>query len=98
MKKLILLLAIILISQWVVSQSQFRFGLKIAPSFNWMKPDDVKKFENGGTTLGFNWGLTGEYALSENFSFYSGLELLDLVFQLIQHFLSLIYQSMQQYY
>ena len=75
MKKLILLLATILISQWVVSQSQFRFGLKIAPSFNWMKPDDVKKFENGGTTLGFNWGLTVEYALSENFSFYSGLEL-----------------------
>lgn len=75
MKKLILLSAILFISQAILSQSKFRFGLKVAPSVNWMKPDDVKKFENGGATLGFNWGLTGEYAIGDNVSIYSGLEL-----------------------
>ncbi len=75
MKKIALLLAITLCANYAVSQNKFRFGLKLGPAFNWMKPDDVKKFENGGTTLGFNWGLKAEYALSDNFSFYSGLEL-----------------------
>ena len=75
MKKIALVLGVFLITQCAISQSKFRFGLKAAPSINWLKPDDVKKFSNGGSTLGFNWGLTGEYALSENFSFYGGLEL-----------------------
>ncbi|MGB1040972.1 MAG: porin family protein [Flavobacteriales bacterium] len=75
MKKIALVLGVFLITQCAISQSKFRFGLKAAPSINWLKPDDVKKFSNGGTTLGFNWGLTGEYALSDNFSFYGGLEL-----------------------
>lgn len=74
MKKLALLLGLVLVAQIAVSQNKFRFGLKLAPSINWLKPDDVKKFTNGGSTLGFNWGLTGEYMISENFSFYSGLE------------------------
>lgn len=75
MKKIALLLAITLCANYAVSQNKFRFGLKLGPAFNWMKPDDVKEFSNEGTTLGFNWGLKAEYAISENFSFYSGLEL-----------------------
>ena len=75
MKKIALVLGVFLFTQCAISQSKFRFGLKLAPSLNWLKPDDVKKFSNAGTSLGFNWGLTGEYMISDNFSFYSGLEL-----------------------
>ncbi len=75
MKKIALLLVILITSHYILAQNKFRFGLKLGPAVNWMQPDDVKKFENGGATLGFNWGLQVEYALSDNFSFYSGLEL-----------------------
>ncbi len=54
---------------------KFRFGLKVAPSINWLKPQDTRKFENGGSTLGFNWGLITEFALGDLFSFSTGLEL-----------------------
>ena len=75
MKKIALVWVVLMAGQYAISQNKFRFGLKLGPSVNWMKPDDVKKFENDGATLGFNWGLQVEYALSDNFSFYSGLEL-----------------------
>jgi len=75
MKKIALVLLATVASQYAISQNNFRFGLKLGPSVNWMKPDDVKKFENGGATFGFNWGLQAEYSLSDNFSVYSGLEL-----------------------
>jgi hypothetical protein len=75
MKKLAIVMGLVLFTQFAMSQNKFRFGLKVAPSFNWLKPDNVKKFNNGGTTVGFNWGLSGEYMISDNFSFYSGLEL-----------------------
>lgn len=75
MKKIALVLVVMMAGQYAISQNKFRFGLKLGPAVNWMKPDDVKKFENDGATVGFNWGLQAEYALSDNFSFYSGLEL-----------------------
>ncbi|MEN8928667.1 MAG: porin family protein [Flavobacteriales bacterium] len=75
MKKIAIIVGLLLCTQFLMSQSKYRFGLKIAPSFNWLSPDNVKKFENAGTTVGFNWGLTGEYLVSDNFSIYSGLEL-----------------------
>jgi hypothetical protein len=75
MKKIALLLAIILCANYAVSQKKFRFGLKLGTAFNWMKPDNEKKFENDGVTMGFNWGLQGEYALNNNISAYFGLEI-----------------------
>lgn len=53
----------------------FRFGLKVAPSINWLKPQDTRKFENAGSALSFNWGLITEFRMGELFSFSTGLEL-----------------------
>lgn len=75
MKKSAIVFGLILLTQFAISQNKFRFGLKLTPSVNWLKPDNVQKFTSGGSTIGFNWGLTGEYMISDNFSFYSGLEL-----------------------
>jgi hypothetical protein len=52
----------------------FRFGLKLAPSINWMKPDNEKKFSSEGATLGFGWGMMMEFRLSDVASIYMGLQ------------------------
>jgi hypothetical protein len=79
MKKISTLVLALIFANGIFSQDgetkNFRFGLKIAPSVNWLKPDDTRKFENGGSTLGFNWGLITEFALSDLFSVSTGLEL-----------------------
>lgn len=75
MKKLAIVLGLILFTQFAMSQNKFRFGLKVTPSINWLKPSDTKKFASNGSSIGFGGGLTAEYMISENFSFYSGLEL-----------------------
>ena len=75
MKKLVILLGLALFTQFGMSQSKFRFGLKVAPSVNWLKPTNTKIFESDGVSLGFGGGLVMEYMIGDNFSFYSGLEL-----------------------
>ena len=79
MKKTAILIAIIFLAKAGFSQSEspnkYRFGLKVVPTINWLKPDNVKKFTNGGATIGFGFGLVGEYRLSDNFSVTSGLEI-----------------------
>ncbi len=52
---------------------KWRFGLKIAPSLNWLTPVDKREF-NGGTGVGFNWGLVIEKKLAERISISTGFE------------------------
>lgn len=79
MKKLSIIVLALAFANGSFSQDSetksFRFGLKVAPSVNWMKPDNAKLFSNGGSSLGFNWGLVTEFALSDLFSVSTGLEL-----------------------
>lgn len=51
----------------------FRFGLKAAPSINWLKPDDSKKYEKGGSVFKFNYGLALEFRLNNVASLTTGL-------------------------
>lgn len=79
MKKLVLLVLAFTFAKAGISQDEapksFRFGLKIAPSINWLKPQDTRKFENAGSAMSFNWGLITEFALGDLFSLSTGLEL-----------------------
>ena len=54
---------------------KFHFGLKAEPQFSWYKPDDKKKFENGGLAMKFGFGLMTDFALSENIWLSTGLGL-----------------------
>jgi hypothetical protein len=54
--------------------AKFRFGLKMAPSIAWMKPDDKKKLLSDGTALKFAYGLVTEFRLTSVASFSTGLE------------------------
>ena len=80
MKKILLFLLTILSVSTSFSQDgndlkRFRFGLKIAPSFDWYSVDNKKKFESEGARAKFGWGFTCEYNLSNNASLISGLEI-----------------------
>lgn len=54
----------------------FRFGLKAAPSINWYKPDNTKKYSNAGALMKFNWGLMMEFRLNDVASLTTGLEVM----------------------
>ncbi len=72
----VLLLTIIsVIAQEEGSSKGLRFGLKVAPSMSWMKPD-LKSIDKKGMTLGFNYGLMTDFSLSGNgnYAFSTGLE------------------------
>lgn len=56
------------------ADSKFRFGLKVAPAFTWMKPDDKKKLASDGVALKFAYGLVTEFRLTSVASFVTGLE------------------------
>ena len=48
------------------NDKDFRFGLKIEPSFNWLSPDNVQKFESGGIKMGFGVGAMTDFKLGGN--------------------------------
>lgn len=78
MKKLFILFAILMAGKSAFAQDEnnlknFRFGLKFAPSFNWMRPDD-KKTDGAGTVAGIKYGLITEFRLNSVASFATGIE------------------------
>ncbi len=85
MKKIILLATLLIgissITSAQVSVSEdndiknFRFGLKGGLSIDWLNVDNDKKFQSGGTGLGYHWGLQLEFRLNKTLSFVSGISL-----------------------
>lgn len=53
----------------------FRFGLKIAPAFSWLSPQDSKRMVRDGVNLKFAYGLAAEFRLNKSAYFLSGLEI-----------------------
>ena len=61
-----MLLGLILNANAQGNDKDFRFGLKIEPSFNWLKPDKPGKFESGGIKMGFGIGAMTDFKLGGN--------------------------------
>ncbi|MFN8153881.1 MAG: porin family protein [Bacteroidia bacterium] len=75
MRRLLLLLTFILSTLTTYSQDQkFHFGLKIAPSMAWIKPDK-KGLERDGYRLGFGYGVQMEFRIQENYAIASGVQI-----------------------
>ena len=55
------------------SDTKFRFGLKVAPTLAWLKPE-TKSVEADGAKLGFSYGLVADYNFSQNYAFGTGIE------------------------
>ena len=80
MKKIFIICFIILAANTGFSQKSFRLGLNFAPSYSWLKPDvkdadgkDVYTTKGTGAKFGFSYGLAGEFAFGDNYSFATGL-------------------------
>lgn len=79
-KALILILALTLGASYSFAQDEnnlknFRFGLVAAPSLNWYKPEDSKKFDNAGIKAGFGFGLQMEFRLNKVASLVTGVQI-----------------------
>ncbi|TND01777.1 MAG: hypothetical protein FD123_4153 [Bacteroidetes bacterium] len=79
MKKLLIAAALLIAGKGLIAQDgennlkNFRFGLKVAPSFNWLRPDD-KKTVKDGSVAGIKYGLITEFRLNNVASFVTGIE------------------------
>jgi hypothetical protein len=68
------------ISEKTQSHRSFRFGMKAAAMFCWMKPDLANdniatyKVEGGGGRLGAAWGPIAEFQLNETFLISTGVD------------------------
>jgi len=91
MKKLVVLLLTIALAQNSFGQvsvtedndiKNFRFGLQVGTSFDWLNIDKEKKFEKGGAGIGFDWGLQMEFKLNKTLSVLTGLSLKSNTFKL----------------
>jgi hypothetical protein len=49
----------------------FAFGFKVGPGLGWLKTDT--KDYTGGSSLGFSWGITGEFNISESYCVSTGV-------------------------
>lgn len=70
MKKLILLLTTLFIFS-AVSAQKTHVGLQIQPNIGYFN-SDTSTFSKGGSKLGFNFGLSVDYYMAENFGLGSG--------------------------
>jgi hypothetical protein len=82
MKRLSLVILIVFLgANFSFAQKGFRFGMKAAPMFCWMKPDFsigvISNFssEGGGGRMGFVWGPIAEIQLSETFLISTGVDI-----------------------
>ena len=74
MKKLFILLLLCISGTSLFAQQtpfyDFRLGLTAHPTFGWIKPENGK---GEGLSLGFSYGLIGDFDFAENYSFSTGL-------------------------
>ena len=56
--------------QSVLSQYGFRLGLTAHPTIGWVKPQVGK---SNGVSLGFSYGLLGDFNFAENYAFATGV-------------------------
>lgn len=72
MKKLTFAFLMLFVSATLSAQKDFQLGLQFSPTIGWIKPD-VEGVEYSGTKIGFTGGLVGDFNISENYAFSTGL-------------------------
>ena len=72
MKKFVLILALASFVFFGMAQNKFSGGIYFNPTFAWMKPD-VKYIEKDAMRTTFGFGLVGDFNITDNFAFQSGL-------------------------
>ncbi|MEO6903561.1 MAG: porin family protein [Bacteroidia bacterium] len=79
MKKIVVFTTLVLLTTGIIAQEKanelrnFRFGLNIAPSVNWLKPEG-KVISPDGSNIKFGGGITMEFRLARVASIKTGLQ------------------------
>jgi hypothetical protein len=77
MKKIALLISAIALSfSTTFAQTNFQLGLNLSPNFNWFKAQS-ESVENDGLKFGFNYGVIGDFNISENYAFSTGISIVN---------------------
>ncbi len=71
---LISLIFLLLTGTGISQVKPFRFGVRVAPSLDWLSPDS-KDYKNEATPLGFSWGFMADITLTENYFIRTGFSL-----------------------
>lgn len=77
MKKLPLLIMIVCFASkglYAQSERPFRLGIIASPSVSWFKPD-TKDYVSEGNTLGFSYGIIGDFFLGDYYAVSTGLNI-----------------------
>jgi len=74
MQKSTIILAFLLLTGYAAAQStgDTRFTFVLSPQISWMK-SDMDKVDNGGSKMGYNFGLLVDYFFGDNYAVSSGL-------------------------
>jgi hypothetical protein len=81
MKKTFLLLTLLVISNYVVAQSQWRLGLRVSPLVSFASVTDADKNDivglDASSRLGIGGGLVANYQFEEKFALQTGLQIVN---------------------
>lgn len=77
MKKTTVLFALALFSLATFAQDKgFQLGFNVSPNLSWIKPNS-DNLERDGLKFGFNFGLMADFNFAENYSFSTGINLVN---------------------
>ncbi|MCB0801476.1 MAG: PorT family protein [Flavobacteriales bacterium] len=78
MKKIAALLSFIfVISITAKAQTDFQLGLNFSPNISWFKAK-TDNVTNEKTSLGFNFGIIGDFNIADNYAFSTGLNIVTI--------------------
>lgn len=66
-------LALFSVSAFAQEGSKLNFGLKVAPTMAWFKPD-VSGVASDGAKIGFAYGLMTDFSFTQNYAFGTGVD------------------------
>lgn len=74
MQKSTIILVFLLLTGYAAAQStgDTRFTFVLSPQISWIK-SDMDKVDNGGSKMGYNFGLLVDYFFGDNYAITSGL-------------------------
>jgi len=75
MKKILSFALALSLSMAAFAQKSFQLGLQLSPNISWINPDS-DGLESEGSKIGFSYGLIGDFNISDNYAFSTGITLL----------------------
>ena len=77
MKKPLLIVIALVFSFTGFSQTEFQLGLQLSPNISWLNPDS-EGAASEGSSIGFSYGIIGDFNIADNYAFSTGITLLNM--------------------